>query len=48
VESLLEELELMGYLEIREGCVFAGPKAELKLKIFRSGLSGEEITALGW
>ncbi len=48
VDSLLEELELMGYLEIREGCVFAGTKAEFKLKAFKSGLSEEEKAALGW
>lgn len=46
VESLLEELELMDYLEIQEGEVFANQKAEKKLAEFRAGLSSEEKTAL--
>jgi hypothetical protein len=48
VESLLEELELMGYLEIRSGKVFAGPKAEVRLKEFKSGLTKAETKAMGW
>jgi uncharacterized repeat protein (TIGR04076 family) len=48
VESLLEELELMGYLEIREGQVYAGHQAELKLDTFKAGLTAAETKALGW
>ena len=48
VESMLEELELVGYLEIRDGKVFAGPKAEVTLKAFKSGLTKAETKALGW
>ena len=47
VESLLEELELMGYLEIQQGKVYAGDKAARKLREFIRGLSGEERDALG-
>jgi uncharacterized repeat protein (TIGR04076 family) len=47
VESLLEELELMGYLETRDGRVFALPGAEDKLAAFRASLSEEEKEALG-
>ena len=46
VEALLEELELMGYLEIQEGKVFTNQKAELKLAEFKASLSSEERTAL--
>jgi uncharacterized repeat protein (TIGR04076 family) len=46
IESLLEELELMGYLEIQDGRVTAGEKAETKLKNFKAGLSDEEREAL--
>jgi uncharacterized repeat protein (TIGR04076 family) len=46
VESLLEELELMGYVEIKGGKVTAGKKAETKLKDFIRGLSAEERKAL--
>ena len=46
VESLLEELELMNYIEIREGKVFAKRRAETKLAEFKAGLSPEERQAL--
>ncbi len=46
IESLLEELELMGYLEIRDGQVTAGEKALAKLNEFMAGLSDEEREAL--
>ena len=46
VESLLEELELMDYLEIKDGRVTAGEKAVAKLKDFKAGLSAEERQAL--
>ena len=46
VESLLEELELMGYLEIRDGGVFASRKAEVKFNDFKASLSTEERKAL--
>jgi uncharacterized repeat protein (TIGR04076 family) len=48
VESLLEELELMGYVETRDGRVTAGEKAAAKLKDFISGLSAGEKQALGY
>jgi uncharacterized repeat protein (TIGR04076 family) len=48
VDSLLEEMELMGYLEIREGNVFASPKAETKIRDFKAALDTDEKTALGW
>ncbi len=46
VESLLEEMELMGYIEIREGKVFGTHKSEKKLDEFRAGLSPEERAGL--
>jgi uncharacterized repeat protein (TIGR04076 family) len=46
VEALLEELELMGYLEIQDGKVFANKKAEVKLAGFKASLSIEERTIL--
>jgi hypothetical protein len=46
VEALLEELELMGYLEIQEGKVFANKKAEVKLAGFKASLSTEERAIL--
>ena len=46
VEALLEELELMGYLEIQEGKVFARQKSEVKLAEFKASLSSEERKAL--
>ena len=46
IESLLEELELMGYLEIREEKVFANAKAGAKLGQFKASLSQPEKEAL--
>ncbi len=46
IESLLEELELMGYLEIKDGNVFANQKAQDKLNEFKESLTDEEIKAL--
>lgn len=46
IESLLEEMELMGYLEQREGKLFAGLKAAPKLAEFKAGLSEEEKSAM--
>ena len=46
VESLLEEMELMGYVEIREGKVFGTRKSEKKLDEFMAGLSPEERAGL--
>ena len=46
VDALLEELELMGYLEIQEGKVSANQKAERKLAEFKASLSSEEREAL--
>jgi len=46
VQSLLEELELMGYLEIQDGKVFANKKADSKLTEFKASLSAEERTTL--
>ncbi|MBN1190145.1 MAG: hypothetical protein JXA46_10365 [Dehalococcoidales bacterium] len=47
VKVLLEELEAVGYVEVREGKVFPEPKAAPKLKEFKDSLSQEEISALG-
>ncbi len=46
VDSLLEELELMGYVAIQEGKVFANQKSEKKLAEFKESLSPEEREAL--
>jgi hypothetical protein len=46
VLSLLEEMELMGYLEIKDGKVFTNKKAEAKLNRFKASLSAEERSAL--
>jgi uncharacterized repeat protein (TIGR04076 family) len=47
IDSLLEELELMRYLEIKEGCVFAGSKAQSKLDEFKAGLNPEDKKTMG-
>jgi uncharacterized repeat protein (TIGR04076 family) len=47
VDSLLEEMEVVGYLEIREGKVFASPKAGPKLAEFTASLSKVERKVLG-
>jgi uncharacterized repeat protein (TIGR04076 family) len=46
IESLLDELKLMGYLEITDGRVTAGQKAEAKLSDFKASLSAGEREAL--
>jgi uncharacterized repeat protein (TIGR04076 family) len=46
IESLLEELELMGYLEIKDEKVVAAPKARARLDEFIASLSAEERQAL--
>ena len=46
MEALLEELELMGYLEIKDGKVFTSQKAEERFKDFIASLSSEERAAL--
>jgi hypothetical protein len=49
VESLLEEMEVMGYVRTEKGKVFPTAKAEPKLKEFKKSLSKEEKAALfGW
>ncbi len=47
VQVLLDELDLMGYLEIQDGTVTASIKGEAKLDEFKRGLSKEEREALG-
>jgi uncharacterized repeat protein (TIGR04076 family) len=46
IQSLLEELDLMGYLEIQDGKVFANKKADTRLAEFKTSLSTEERAAL--
>jgi uncharacterized repeat protein (TIGR04076 family) len=46
VESLLEELEITGYVKIQDGRVTAGEKARAKLRDFIAGLSATERKAL--
>jgi uncharacterized repeat protein (TIGR04076 family) len=48
VESLLEEMELMGYLSMQDGKVYAGQKAQSRLVSFKASLSAEEKKAIGW
>jgi hypothetical protein len=43
---LIEELEIMGYLEIRDGKATATGKGRTKLEAFKSSLSDEEREAL--
>jgi hypothetical protein len=47
VQALTEELELMSYVTIREGKITVNAKGKKKLAEFKSGLSKEEIKALG-
>ena len=47
VDSLLEEMAVVGYLEIRDGKVFPSPKAEPKVAEFIAGLSKKSRKALG-
>jgi uncharacterized repeat protein (TIGR04076 family) len=46
VQALSEELELMGYLEIKDGKASVTKKGETKLETFRKSLSAEEREAL--
>ena len=46
VQILVEELEIMGYLKIKNGKVFVTKKGEAKLKDFKASLSAEEREAL--
>ncbi len=46
VQVLLEEMELMGYVEVREGKVYPTSKTGARLKDFKNSLSEEEIKAL--
>jgi hypothetical protein len=43
---LLEELELMGYVEIKDGIVCATKKGEVRLEEFKKDLTAEEKDAL--
>jgi uncharacterized repeat protein (TIGR04076 family) len=47
VQVLLEEMELMGYVEVRAGQAYPTSRAAAKLKEFKDGLSAEEVSALG-
>jgi uncharacterized repeat protein (TIGR04076 family) len=46
VQALSEELELMGYLEIKDGSASVTKKGETKLEAFKKSLSAEEREAL--
>ena len=46
VEALVEELELIGYLEIKDGKASVTKKGEKKLEGFKKSLSAEEREAL--
>ncbi len=46
LEVLLEELEVIGYVEVRHSKVSATEKGETKLSTFKAGLSREEREAL--
>jgi uncharacterized repeat protein (TIGR04076 family) len=46
VLALIEELELMGYVNIQEGKTFGSEKGQAKLDLFKAGLSPEERKAL--
>ena len=46
LEALLEELELMGYLEYKGAKIFTTQKANEKLIVFKNSLSTEEKQAL--
>ena len=46
VEALSEELELMGYLEIKNGKASVTKKGETKLEDFKATLTAEEREAL--
>ncbi len=44
---LIEELEIIGYMEIKDGNTFVTEKGKAKLRHFKSGLLPEERKALG-
>ena len=46
IQALCEELELMGYLEIKSGRVSVPKKGKDKLKSFRKNLTKQEKRAL--
>jgi len=46
VRVLIEEMELMSYVETREGGFYTTPKGESKLVLFKAGLGTDEIQAL--
>jgi uncharacterized repeat protein (TIGR04076 family) len=46
VQVLLEEIELMGYAEVRDGQAFPTSRSAVKLQEFKNSLSPEEIKAL--
>jgi ribosomal protein S19E (S16A) len=46
VQVLSEELELMGYLEIKKGKAAVTAKGKAKLKVFKKSLTPEERKAL--
>ena len=47
VQALVEELELMSYVEVRDGKAAVTKKGKAKLADFRAGLTKEERQALG-
>jgi uncharacterized repeat protein (TIGR04076 family) len=47
VQALVEELELIGYLEIQNGKASVTKKGGVKFEDFKAGLSSEEREALG-
>ena len=46
IQCLVEELELVGYLEVKDGKVTVTDKGKKKAETFKAGLSKEEIEAL--
>jgi hypothetical protein len=46
VRALSEELELMGYLDVKKGKATVTPKGKAKLKVFKKNLTAEEKKAL--
>ena len=46
-QALVEELEILNYLEIRDGKAYVTKKGEAKLEDFKAGLPKEEREALG-
>ena len=48
MQVLIEELELIGYLEIKDGKATVTKKGEAKLEDFKKSLTTEEREALGY